>query len=331
LDRGERDSDGDTGRNAKANGKGKGRAKSTGRNVAVLNMASPLSPGGGILNGATGPEETLCMRTTLYPALRNEFYRLPEVGGVWTEDVWVFRDEKGAELPKGSRWWVDVLSAGMLRFPDVEDRAVGEGEEVREVQRFYVNERDREMVVRKIRFVLGVLKAKGIERAVFGAWGCGALGNPVGEVARAFRKVVLGDEKDRRRRGTGKVEGWGQLKEVVFAIRERNMAREFARWFGEGVEVEDAVRSRVGKVDEEAERAREAVRELEGKIRELDVRLEQLKNPAMKAPLEAIRAGLRQQLEQMREGMASSKETKSEKEDGEDEGEDEEDFELVAE
>jgi len=38
-------------------------------------MASPLRPGGGVLTGATSQEEFLCARTTLYPSLREKFYR----------------------------------------------------------------------------------------------------------------------------------------------------------------------------------------------------------------------------------------------------------------
>ncbi|POR35900.1 Uncharacterized protein TPAR_03890, partial [Tolypocladium paradoxum] len=55
--------------------------------VAILNMASPLRPGGGVLTGATSQEEQLCTRTTRYASLRESFYRLPDVGGVLTPDV----------------------------------------------------------------------------------------------------------------------------------------------------------------------------------------------------------------------------------------------------
>ena len=39
---------------------------------------------------------------------------------VWTPDVLVFRNENGEDLRRNERWWIDVTSAGMLRFPDVD-------------------------------------------------------------------------------------------------------------------------------------------------------------------------------------------------------------------
>ncbi|KAF3053861.1 hypothetical protein E8E11_011286 [Didymella keratinophila] len=102
-------------------------------NVCILNMASPLRPGGGVLAGATSQEEFLCARTTLLPSLKESFYRLPELGGVFTRDVLVFRTsgplgESSGELGNAERFFVDVVSAGILRFPDLEggeDEAYG--------------------------------------------------------------------------------------------------------------------------------------------------------------------------------------------------------------
>ncbi|KAJ9136992.1 hypothetical protein NKR19_g8347, partial [Coniochaeta hoffmannii] len=182
------------------------------------------------LTGAASQEEHLCARTTLYPSLREEFYRLPEVGGVYTPDVLVFRhwDDSASELPKSERFYVDVVSAGMLRFPDLEED--GDGEE-----RKYAEEKDREMVVRKMRGVMRMVRGKGVDKVVLGAWGCGAYGNPVGEVAGAWRRVLLG------KKGTGAgSESWAGL-EVVFAIRDGRMAKRFAAAFGEGMEVEGVV------------------------------------------------------------------------------------------
>jgi uncharacterized protein (TIGR02452 family) len=190
-------------------------------------MASPLRPGGGILQGSTGQEEWLCARTTLYASLKEDFYRLPEVGGIYTPDVLVFRrwDEAATELPKKEWFYVDVVSAGMLRFPDLDqEQGQGEGEGL------YAEEKDREMVVRKMQAVMRILRQKGVEKVVLGAWGVGAYGNPVGEVARAWRRVLVG------RKGKGR-EVWDGL-EVVFAVQGERVAERFAEEFGEELAVE---------------------------------------------------------------------------------------------
>ncbi|KAH8891074.1 hypothetical protein GQ53DRAFT_842000 [Thozetella sp. PMI_491] len=211
-----------------------------GHRVGILNMASPLRPGGGVLTGATSQEEWLCSRTTLYPSLRDEWYRLPEVGGVYTPDVLVFGRwdaDVGELLDKRDQFYVDVVTAAMLRFPDV---VQPEGEDA-PAERRYAEDKDRELVLRKMRAVLRMFRVKGVSRVVLGAWGCGAYGSPVGEVARAWKKVLLGGRPKRKKRGgdggTG-AEAWDGL-EVVFAIKDRAMATEFARVFGSELLVED--------------------------------------------------------------------------------------------
>ncbi|PKS04883.1 hypothetical protein jhhlp_008247 [Lomentospora prolificans] len=202
--------------------------------IAILNMASPLRPGGGVLSGATSQEESLCRRTTLYPSLREEFYRLPEFGAVYTPDVLVFRvDDDMIAKPSDQRDWffVDVISAAMHRLPEVE----GVGEEQR-----YAEEHDREAAVKKMRAVMQIVKSKDVGQVVLGAWGCGAYGNPIWEIATAWRKVLS--------RGTGKGKArtagigleLGEASEpsilgnmeVYFAIKDARMAEIFQRAFG---------------------------------------------------------------------------------------------------
>ncbi|KAK3386174.1 hypothetical protein B0H63DRAFT_474304 [Podospora didyma] len=224
--------------------------------IAILNMASPLRPGGGVLSGATSQEESLCRRTTLYPSLREEFYRLPEVGGIYTPDVLVFQlndddddDSLEGKIDKKADWFfVDVLTAAMLRFPDVdvteEEKSLEGGEKKRFTRRRYAAEADREMVVRKMTAAMRIFKTKGIGRVVLGAWGCGAYGNPVEEVASAWRKVLLGAEVDKRRGKEKKrrIENdWGGIEEVAFAIRDVKMADAFGRAFGPGIQVTSTV------------------------------------------------------------------------------------------
>ncbi|KAK8151861.1 hypothetical protein BKA80DRAFT_211765 [Phyllosticta citrichinensis] len=263
--------------------------------MAVLNMASPLRPGGGLFNGATSQEESLCMRTTLYPSLQEAFYRLPEVGAIYTPDVLVFRhwDEEARDLNKRDRFFVDVISAGMLRFPDLDG---GGEDDDDDAPKRYASSRDRELVISKMRAVLRIARAKGIGRLVLGAWGCGAYGNPVGEIARAWQTVLRGGEGKKRASAS---ESWGPL-EVVFAIRDRRMAEEFAACFSPRLVVEespcrDTASTACDDVTcDDGETA--AGNEMREKIAEIEAQMTQSRVPGLKARMEDILAGLKSQL-----------------------------------
>ncbi|KAF2453218.1 hypothetical protein BDY21DRAFT_258598, partial [Lineolata rhizophorae] len=283
-------------------------------NPGLLNMASPLRPGGGFLTGATGQEESLCLRTTLLPSLREPFYRLPERGAVRSPDVLVFRDGAGRDLSKADRRWVDVVSAGMLRFPDVEWRGreggskrEGEGEMV------YANEKDRELVRAKMEVVMGVFRMCRCRKVVLGAWGCGAYGNPVGEVARAWRKVLLGSVGGGRGKGKGKGQAtkqqrrgpvWEGIEEVVFAITDQKMAEKFRKAFGE--EELEYVQERGAEGDsgaggggDEEERPDDGPdddAEMRAKIAEMGEQMEKATNPDLKARLQNLVDNLKRQM-----------------------------------
>lgn len=259
--------------------------------IGILNMASPLRPGGGFLQGATSQEEFLCMRTTLYPSLadnEDRFYRLPEVGGVWTPDVLVFRsgnaDPEEGMLEKKDRFFVGVVTAGMIRFPDLlEESDDGEGR--------YASEKDRTLVVAKMRAVLRIAASKGVKKLILGAWGCGAYGNPVGEIARAWRVILTGDGGKRK----GGVEDLGPLEEVVFSIKERKMAMDFASAWGEGLKLEEHDVEAIAEEDDDDDET-DKHQELQQKVDEMEERIAQARNPAVKTSLEAVLANMRSQL-----------------------------------
>jgi uncharacterized protein (TIGR02452 family) len=169
--------------------------------VGVLNMASALQPGGGVLNGALAQEEALCTRSTLYPSLRENFYRIPETAAIYSPDILVFRSSSLSDLRKADWFFVDVISCAALKGPDVAKNAEG--------QKVYEMESDREVMTMKVRLILQVAREKSVRRLVLGALGCGAYRNPPEEVAKIFRKVILGDK---RRKGVNGFE------EIVFAI-----------------------------------------------------------------------------------------------------------------
>jgi uncharacterized protein (TIGR02452 family) len=251
--------------------------------VAVLNMASPLRPGGGFLQGATSQEESLCMRTTLYPSLRDDFYRLPEIGAIYTPDVLVFRDAEGKDLAKKDRFFVDVISAGMLRFPELH-----EGQ--------YANAADRQSVEAKMRAVMRICVMKGAKKVVLGAWGCGAYGNPVEEVARAWRKVLLGGKKHRKEALS---ETWTGVQEIVFAVTDPGMFEVFRQQFEDVLQSHEAgPPNRAEQIEDGLGADKDESRELKEKIAELEEQLKSVKNSSLRDRIQSVIDSLRARLVQ---------------------------------
>ncbi|KAG4435315.1 hypothetical protein IFR05_009204 [Cadophora sp. M221] len=185
--------------------------------VAVLNMASALQPGGGVLRGALAQEEALCTRSTLYPSLNTEFYRMPLLSAIYTPDVLVFRGSDLVDLPQSEWFYTAVISCAALRQPEVE-----KGENGKMV---YSEEKDREVMIEKIRLIFQITKEKGITHLILGALGCGAYRNPPEEVATLFRKVMLGGRRK---------EGITGIEEITFAIfDEGENLRSFKKVFGD--------------------------------------------------------------------------------------------------
>jgi len=257
--------------------------------IAILNMASPLRPGGGFLNGATSQEESLCMRTTLHPSLKEEFYRLPEIGAIYTRDVLVFRnsDADAADLPKSERFFVDVITAAMHRMPETEEDEEG--------AKTYANDKDRKTAEQKMRAVMRIAKSRGVKSLVLGAWGCGAYGNPVGEIAAAWRRALLGrahdSPKGKRKHNPSGNESWDGM-EVVFAVKETRIAEILTSAFGGGLTL-DVASIETSDEDEEDVEDRAAEGELKDKIAELESQIAATRSDVLKDRLQNVLEKLR--------------------------------------
>jgi uncharacterized protein (TIGR02452 family) len=179
--------------------------------ICVLNMASALNPGGGVINGSLAQEESLCLRSTLYASLEPSWYRLPDLSCIYTPSVLVFRDANLQPLKLQDQYYVDVISVAAPKNPELMKIINKEGEE----EWIYAYNEDKELMMAKIRGMFDVCMEKGVTHLVLGALGCGAYHNPPREVARMFRRCVEGD---RKHRGVGIIEGMGGISEIYFAI-----------------------------------------------------------------------------------------------------------------
>jgi uncharacterized protein (TIGR02452 family) len=188
-----------------------GSPNSTLKPVAVLNLASERSAGGGWQNGALAQEEALCYRSSLYLSLHKNYYPLPSLSAIYSPSVLIIRDAMArghtllvppahpSNLPVTS-----VISVAALRYPALTADA-----------KQFKSEGQRAETKRKIRLTLRVAASMGHTKLVLGALGCGVFGNPPGEVAKCFLEVL------REKEFTG---GWWE--DVVFAIMDNRKGAE---------------------------------------------------------------------------------------------------------
>ncbi|KAI9756715.1 MAG: mitochondrial import inner membrane translocase subunit tim54 [Chaenotheca gracillima] len=173
------------------------------RPVAVLNLANAKHGGGGWLQGALAQEEALCYRSSLSFTLKRRFYPLPEISGVYSPTVVVFRDAISAghhlmdlsdprSLPV-----LSVISAAAIRDPVV----------TQTVPPRYRRREDRDVMKLKMGMILRIAVIKRHRRLVLGALGCGAFANPPEDVAECWKEVFAENEFQ---------QGW--FESVIFAV-----------------------------------------------------------------------------------------------------------------
>ncbi len=177
----------------------------------VLNFANGTTPGGGFLIGARAQEESLCLASTLYFAIKDdemyEFHRGTDPGSssahLIVSPTTVFRDESQNLID--TPWEMDVITCAA----PICDRH-GRYGRITPVQ-------GAELMRERIERVLDVAAAMGATHLVLGAWGCGAFQNDPHLIAPIF-----GDALEARAH---------LFDEVVFAISDRSPERRFLSAF----------------------------------------------------------------------------------------------------
>ena len=164
-----------------------------GYNPAVLNMASEDGPGGGVIGGCYGQEESLFRRSNLYVHMypycphaaeyglnrSSDCYPLDKrFGGVYVHNALVFRkkEKDGYEL-MDSCVPLSFIAVPAIRDPELTTERT-------------LCTLDREIALDKIRQILKIGIENNHDSLVLGAWGCGIFHNPPEDIAKLFNQVL---------------------------------------------------------------------------------------------------------------------------------------------
>lgn len=161
-------------------------------NLVVLNFASATNPGGGVKNGSSAQEESLCRCSTLYLCLntkqlkkefydnhkflfKNETYRIYNDDIIYTPNIKIFKNDKNPKILLNENDWITtnvITCAAPRNIPKINDKELFE------------------IFKKRIRKIFEVAIINHNTNIVLGAWGCGAFQNPPYLVAKAFKEVL---------------------------------------------------------------------------------------------------------------------------------------------
>lgn len=174
-----------------------------GMKTCVLNFASATSPGGGVVNGSSAQEESLCRCSTLYfslntPDMWSGFY-IPHRNSedpkhnddvIYTPNVCVFKtDTDNPKMMAEKDWYhVNVITCAAPNLKKVPSNRMNPAEGDKPVK--MLDEDLQALHEKRLSRILDVAVSNGDEVIILGAFGCGAFKNDPKVVVRAMKNVV---------------------------------------------------------------------------------------------------------------------------------------------
>ena len=172
------------------------------KKIAVLNFASATNPGGGVTNGSSAQEESLCRCSTLYPVLSSQYlfknFYLPNRKEhnplhndvvIYSPEIIICKsdDEVNKRLNREEFVKVDVISAAA---PNLRERPSNifnyDGHNSISIS----NKDLYDIHVSRGKQIIEVALHNNIEILVLGAFGCGAFKNNPTIVAEAYKELM---------------------------------------------------------------------------------------------------------------------------------------------
>ncbi|KAF2787535.1 hypothetical protein K505DRAFT_257500, partial [Melanomma pulvis-pyrius CBS 109.77] len=172
--------------------------------IPVVNAANEGQAGGDWELSHRAPEECFARRSNLVQALTPPYappgmYPIPPMGGIYTPDVYVFRDGPAKNYaPWKEMHSLPVISVAPIRRPRLSGGVS------------YTFEEEEELMREKMRSILRIAFHHGHPKICIGAFGFGTrFRNPVGKVAEMWKSLLF-DEAEFK----------GVFSDVVFAIED---------------------------------------------------------------------------------------------------------------
>ena len=204
------------------------------RKIAVLNFASATNPGGGVKNGSSAQEESLCRCSTLYPTLNrpwlwDKYYSVNRAARnvlhtdacIYSPNVIICKtdDSIPKRLSPDHFVTVDVITCAAPNLRKVPGNChnpeVGESVMLTPQELYRIH-------LQRAKHILHVAAYNEVDSLVLGAFGCGAFANDPNIVAQAYHAAI--EEYN------------GRFSEIEFAIYCRDYETEnyiaFASQFG---------------------------------------------------------------------------------------------------
>lgn len=148
--------------------------------VAILNMASAKTPGGGVAYGSKAQEEALFRCSNLGLSISRAHYPLSIEQALITENVIFFKDKDYKDLEDAHKASVITCAAPKLNDGDLEWSRI---------------EYDA-IIPMKMELILNAALKVDANILILGAWGCGVYKNDPTYIATRFKEQL---EKDNRR------------------------------------------------------------------------------------------------------------------------------------
>lgn len=156
--------------------------------VGFLVFANGTNPGGKYKMGAGAQEESICRRTNLVNCMTRMKYPIPEFGCFYVKDLHILRDvEENKYAFLGRKILADCVLATPYQAPTI----------------------DREKTKIKLQQILNAFLTNENYNVVLGAFGCGAFGNPVEDIASLFKEVLCSNDYINR------------FQNVIFAVENK--------------------------------------------------------------------------------------------------------------